>query len=643
TDPAQLVEDFVSAHQQRFGFRPDTRDLLIEMLEVEGVGETGQVAELTLPLKAGEAHLGDVVIHLNGHDCAVPVYDRDFLTQGQTIDGPILIIESTGTTMVEPGWQAECLSNGNLLLRRTEALVHDDAIGTKVDPIMLEVFNNQFMSIAEQMGATLENTAYSVNIKERLDFSCALFDERGDLVANAPHVPVHLGSMSESVKKILDENRGDIRPGDVFMMNNPFNGGTHLPDVTVITPVFDADGTRIVATVASRGHHADIGGRTPGSAPPDSRHITEEGVVIDNFRLVAEGVLQEQAARALLLSGDYPCRNVDQNMADLAAQIAANSTGEQALADLIDAYGLETVHAYMDHVQDNAEESVRRVIDVLSDAAFTQTLDSGAQIKVAITVDKNRRSARIDFTGTSDQDALNYNAPSAICRAVVLYVFRTMVGKNIPMNEGCLKPLELVVPAGSMINPRFPAAVISGNTEVSQAIAEALYGALQVMAGSQGTMNNFVYGNERLQNYETICGGTGAGPDFDGASAVHSHMTNTRMTDPEVLERRFPVRVEQFAIRGGSGGEGQHRGGDGIVRQLRFLEDMTVTVLTSNRIRQPHGAQGGQPGMSGINSVLRQNGDREHLTGNDRAELRAGDAFIMETPGGGGYGRQIEP
>ena len=637
-DPAQLVEDFVTAHQQRFGFRPDTRDLLIEMLEVEGIGETGQAAELTLPAKDGEAHLGAEQIHLAGQDQSVPVYNRDFLTEGQAISGPILIIESTGTTMVEPGWQAECLNNGNLLLRRTEALVHEDAIGTKVDPIMLEVFNNQFMSIAEQMGATLENTAYSVNIKERLDFSCALFDERGDLVANAPHVPVHLGSMSESVKKILAENRNAIRPGDVFMMNNPFNGGTHLPDVTVITPVFDKTGQRIVATVASRGHHADIGGRTPGSAPPDSRHITEEGVVIDNFRLVAQGVLQEQAARELLLSGEYPCRNVDQNMADLAAQIAANSTGEQALSGLIEAYGLETVHAYMDHVQDNAEESVRRVIDVLSDASFSQVLDNGAQINVSIAVDRSTRSACIDFTGTSPQDALNYNAPSAICRAVVLYVFRTMVGKNIPMNEGCLKPLDLVVPAGSMINPRYPAAVISGNTEVSQAIAEALYGALQVMAGSQGTMNNFVYGNDRLQNYETICGGTGAGPDFDGASAVHSHMTNTRMTDPEVLERRFPVRVEQFSIRRGSGGAGQHRGGDGIVRRLRFLDDMTVTVLTSNRIRQPHGAQGGAPGQSGLNTVLREDGTRERLAGNDRAELKSGDAFIMETPGGGGYG-----
>jgi len=451
---------------------------------------------------------------------------------------------------------------------------------------------------------------------------------------------VHLGSMSESVKKILDENRGHIRPGDVFMMNNPFNGGTHLPDVTVITPVFGTDGETIVATVASRGHHADIGGRTPGSAPPDSRHISEEGVVIDNFKLVDQGTLREQAAREVLLSGDYPCRNVDQNMGDLAAQIAANRTGEAALTDLIAAYGLETVHAYMDHVQDNAEESVRRVVDVLSDAHFTQTLDSGAEIKVAITVDRENRSATIDFTGTSEQSPLNYNAPSAICRAVVLYVFRTMVGKNIPMNEGCLKPLSLVVPEGSMINPRFPAAVISGNTEVSQAIAESLYGALGVLAGSQGTMNNFVYGNDRFQNYETICGGTGAGPDFDGASGVHSHMTNTRMTDPEVLERRFPVRVDAFSIRQGSGGAGAQHGGNGIMRRLTFLDEVTVTVLTSNRIRQPHGANGGAPGLSGVNSVVRSDGSEEALAGNDQVELQAGDTFVMLTPGGGGFGAQ---
>ena len=540
---AALTDAFIDAHQQRYGFRPDTSALVVEMLEVEGVGRTGQDPALDLPPLSGAAHIDDCAVHLGGTAKTVPVFERARLAEGEAIDGPALLTEDTGTTMVEPGWRAQCLSGGNLLLSRVEGLARQDAVGTAVDPIMLEVFNNQFMAIADQMGATLENTAYSVNIKERLDFSCALFDARGDLVANAPHVPVHLGSMSESVKKILQENAGQIRPGDVFMMNNPFNGGTHLPDVTVITPVFAAaqggGAPEIVATVASRGHHADIGGRTPGSAPPDSRHITEEGVVIDNFRLVSEGVLEEASARDLLLSGDYPCRNVAQNMADLAAQIAANSTGEQALRALIDQYGLQTVHAYMDHVKDNAEESVRRVIDVLSDARFTHRLDTGAEIRVAISVDHARRSARLDFTGTSAQDPLNYNAPASICRAVVLYVFRTLVGKNIPMNEGCLKPLELVIPEGSMINPRYPAAVISGNTEVSQAIAETLYGALGVLAGSQGTMNNFVYGNDRVQNYETICGGTGAGPDFDGASAVHSHMTNTRMTDPEVLEQRI--------------------------------------------------------------------------------------------------------
>ena len=638
-----LTVAFVDAHQQRYGFRPDTSALVVEMLEVEGVGRTGQDPALDLPPLSGVAHIDDCAVHLGGAARAVPVFERARLAEGETIDGPALLTEDTGTTMVEPGWRAQCLSGGNLLLSRVEGLARQDAVGTAVDPIMLEVFNNQFMAIADQMGATLENTAYSVNIKERLDFSCALFDARGDLVANAPHVPVHLGSMSESVKKILHENAGRIRPGDVFMMNNPFNGGTHLPDVTVITPVFGPAGTdggapEIVATVASRGHHADIGGRTPGSAPPDSRHITEEGVVIDNFRLVSEDVLEAAAARDLLLSGDFPCRNVEQNMADLAAQIAANSTGEQALRALIEQYRLATVHAYMDHVKDNAEESVRRVIDVLGDARFTHRLDTGAEIRVAISVDHARRSARLDFTGTSAQDPLNYNAPASICRAVVLYVFRTLVGKNIPMNEGCLQPLELVIPEGSMINPRYPAAVISGNTEVSQAIAETLYGALGVLAGSQGTMNNFVYGNDRVQNYETICGGTGAGPDFDGASAVHSHMTNTRMTDPEVLEQRFPVRVEAFAIRQGSGGHGRHRGGEGIERRLRFLEPMTVTVLTSHRVQRPHGAAGGEPGQPGENWVERADGSRERLAGNDQTEVAAGDQVIMLTPGGGGFG-----
>jgi 5-oxoprolinase (ATP-hydrolysing) len=444
--------------------------------------------------------------------------------------------------------------------------------------------------------------------------------------------------MSESVRVILAQNAGKIRPGDVFMMNNPFNGGTHLPDVTVITPVFDADGAQIIYTVASRGHHADIGGKTPGSAPPDSKTTEEEGVLIDNFLLVDKGTLRDAEARALLASGTYPCRNVNQNMADLAAQIAANETGAAELQKITRQFGVGAVHAYMGHVQDNAEESVRRVLDVLRDCEFSYPLDDGATIEVAITVNKAARNATIDFTGTSPQSPLNYNAPLAICRAVVLYVFRTLVGSDIPMNEGCMKPLHLIVPEGSMINPLPPAAVISGNTEVSQAIADALYGALGVIAGSQGTMNNFVYGNDAYQNYETICGGTGAGPDFDGTSAVHSHMTNTRMTDPEVLETRFPVRVEEFSIRHGSGGSGKHKGGDGIVRRLRFNEPMTVTVLSSHRIVAPHGCAGGNPGKVGQNTLIRSDGTREELQGNDQAELQEGDVFWMQTPGGGGFG-----
>ncbi|WP_424967516.1 hydantoinase B/oxoprolinase family protein [Dinoroseobacter sp. S375] len=635
--PEEMRAGFVAAHQQRFGFAPDVSALIIEMLVAEAVGKTGE--EVTLP-EAAPMPLNETQVRLytDGAQRPVPLVDRTRLQAGQSVTGPAILTEPTGTNMVEPGWTATCLAGGNLVLTREVPLARAEAIGTSVDPVMLEVFNNLFMSIAEQMGATLANTAYSVNIKERFDFSCAIFDQNGDLVANAPHVPVHLGSMSESVRTILRQNAGRIRPGDVFMMNNPYNGGTHLPDVTVITPVFDADGAEILYTVASRGHHADIGGMTPGSAPPDSRHISEEGVLIDNVRLVDQGVLQEDAVRALLASGPYPCRNVDQNMADLAAQIAANETGATELRKITAQFGLKTVQAYMGHVQDNAEESVRRVLDVLHDCRFSYPLDGGARIEVAISVDRAARTAVIDFTGTSGQSPLNYNAPRAICAAVVLYVFRTLVGSDIPMNEGCLKPLKLIVPEGSMINPRAPAAVISGNTEVSQAIADALYGALGVVAGSQGTMNNFVYGNARFQNYETICGGTGAGAGFDGTSAVHSHMTNTRMTDPEVLETRFPVRLEEFSIRRGSGGAGAHRGGDGICRQLRFLEEATVTVLSSHRETPPHGAGGGAPGQVGRNAVLRGDGTREPLAGNDQAVLLPGDLFTMCTPGGGGFG-----
>ena len=634
---ADMTKAFEAAHEQRFGFVPQSADLIIEILSAEAIGETGETVKLdpdtsgTTPSQTTQMWSGNA-----RHD--VPVVDRTQMRKGDVVQGPAILTEPTGTNILESGWRAECIACGCLVLTRNSPLARTEAIGTKVDPVMLEVFNNLFMSIADQMGATLANTAYSVNIKERYDFSCAIFDKNGDLVANAPHVPVHLGSMSESVRVILRQNKDHIKPGDVFMMNNPFNGGTHLPDVTVITPVFDKEGTRILYTVASRGHHADIGGKTPGSAPPDSRTIDEEGVLIDNFLLVKEGQLRSVQTRELLASGKYPCRNIDQNMADLSAQIAANTTGLKELQKITDQFGVDTVHAYMSHVQANAEESVRRVLDVLHDCEFTYPLDSGDQIQVAISVHKAQRTATIDFTGTSPQNEWNYNAPLAVCRAVVLYVFRTLVGTDIPMNEGCLKPLTLIVPAGSMINPDSPAAVISGNTEVSQAIADTLYGALGVIAGSQGTMNNFVYGNDNYQNYETICGGTGAGDGFHGTSAVHSHMTNTRMTDPEVLETRFPVRLDEFSIRKGSGGGGKFQGGDGIIRRLRFLEPTTVTVLSSHRKVPPHGAKGGSSGQIGENSILRANGENEVLDGNDEAEMMFNDVFVLKSPGGGGFG-----
>ena len=633
----EMAKAFQMAHEQRFGFVPDSSSLLIDVLSAEAIGETGETVQLGENSNSTWAPQSSKMWS-DGALKDTSIVDRQQMRKGDVVHGPAILTEPTGTNILEQGWQAECIAGGCLVLSRTIPLARQEAIGTKVDPVMLEVFNNLFMSIADQMGATLANTAYSVNIKERYDFSCAIFDEMGDLVANAPHVPVHLGSMSESVRVILAQNKGKIRPGDVFMMNNPFNGGTHLPDVTVITPIFDHAGTRIIYTVASRGHHADIGGKTPGSAPPDSRTIDEEGVLIDNFLLVEQGRLCDVSTRALLASGKYPCRNIDQNMADLSAQIAANATGLRELQKITAQFGVETVHAYMTHVQSNAEESVRRVLDVLHDCEFTYPLDSGDQIQVAITVNKAKRTATIDFTGTSPQNEWNYNAPMAICRAVVLYVFRTLVGNDIPMNEGCLKPLTLVVPKGSMINPDAPAAVISGNTEVSQAIADTLYGALGVIAGSQGTMNNFVYGNDVYQNYETICGGTGAGSGFHGTSAVHSHMTNTRMTDPEVLEKRFPVRLDEFSIREKSGGVGEFVGGNGIVRRLRFLEPTTVTVLSSHRKTPPHGASGGGAGAIGENSIERVNGVIELLNGNDEANMSPGDVFVLKSPGGGGFG-----
>ena len=639
SDTAAMSKSFDAAHKARFGFSSPDRALIFDMLSAEAVGQASAVSDAdNLSQTKDNSEEASVPVHLEGALQNIPMIDRETLATGVVVKGPAIIVEPTGTNMIEPGWQGTIDAHGNLILDRFVAAKRMTAMGTNADPIMLEVFNNLFMSIAEQMGATLANTAYSVNIKERFDFSCALFDSTGGLVANAPHVPVHLGSMGESVRTVARLNEGEIRPGDSFMLNNPYNGGTHLPDVTVITPVFDKQGETILFYVGSRGHHADIGGRTPGSAPPDSKHIEEEGVVIDNFRLVDGGTLRESETRALLASGKYPCRNIDENMADLEAQIAANSTGIREVHRMMDTFGLDVVLAYMGHVQANAEASVRQVIGRLKDSAFTYPLDEGQEIKVKISVDQTAREATIDFTGTSSQDAGNYNAPSAVCTAVVLYVFRLLTGKDIPLNEGCLKPLKIIAPEGSMINPQYPAAVIAGNTEVSQSICDCLLGALGVIAGSQGTMNNFVWGNDHFQNYETICGGSGAGDGFNGASAVQVHMTNTRMTDPEVLEKRFPVRVEEFSIREGSGGSGQWQGGEGIKRQIRFLEAVTVTTLCCHRITQAHGVAGGENGAIGENRVLRLSGERVELKGNDECALEAGDVYEMLTPGGGGFG-----
>ncbi|HEY0201968.1 MAG TPA: hydantoinase B/oxoprolinase family protein, partial [Burkholderiaceae bacterium] len=566
---------------------------------------------------------------------------REELRPGDVIDGPAIIAEKNATTVVEPGWQARITALDHIELDRSVPRAATFAAGTSADPVLLEVFNNLFMNIAEQMGLQLQNTAYSVNIKERLDFSCALFDAEGNLIANAPHMPVHLGSMGESIKTVIRENTGRMRPGDVYALNDPYHGGTHLPDVTVITPVY-LEGTDAQAAplfyVGSRGHHADIGGITPGSMPPFSTRIEEEGVQIDNFKLVAGGVLREAEMVALLQSGEYPSRNPQQNMADLKAQIAANEKGVQELRKMVAQFGLDVVQAYMRHVQDNAEESVRRVITRLKDGAFTLPLDNGAQITVAVRVDTANRSAEVDFTGTSAQQPNNFNAPTAVCMAAVLYVFRTLVDDDIPLNAGCLKPLKVIIPPGSMLNPHPPASVVAGNVETSSCITNALYGALGVMAASQCTMNNFTFGNERYQYYETIAGGSGAGEGFAGTSVVQTHMTNSRLTDPEILEFRYPVRLESYEIRQGSGGKGQWQGGNGGVRRVRFLEGMTASILSNGRVHGAFGMAGGQSGAVGINRVLRADGRVEELAHIGQAEMQPGDIFEVQTPGGGGYG-----
>jgi len=640
-DADAIAAAFEDAHRDQFGFAMAGRDLVVDAVSVELVGGGAPAGET--PPEAGRegppAPLATVDAFMAGEWRDTPVWDRDALGPGDAVDGPAILKEANATTVVEPGWQATVTELNHLVVRRVEKRPGRVAVGTSVDPVMLEVFNNLFMSIAEQMGVTLQNTAYSVNIKERLDFSCAVFDPDGALVANAPHMPVHLGSMGTSVRHILEARGGSMRRGDVFMLNDPYHGGTHLPDITVVTPVFDEAGGRLLFFVASRGHHADVGGLTPGSMPPDSRTIEDEGVLIDDVRLVAEGTFLEDEVRALFASALHPARNVDQNVADLKAQIAANEKGVRELGRMVETFGLDVVHAYMRHVRDNAEEQVRRVLDVLEPGRFVQPLDNGAEIRVAISIDAAARRAHVDFTGTSPQLDSNFNAPAAVVRAAVLYVFRTLVAEDIPMNDGCLAPIDVTVPEGSMLGPCWPAAVVAGNVETSQAVTNALYGALGVLAAAQGTMNNLTFGNARHQYYETICGGAGAGPDFDGASAVHTHMTNSRLTDPEVLELRFPVLLERFAIRRGSGGAGRHRGGDGVIRRIRFREAMTASLLANNRTVAPYGVAGGEPGKPGAARVERADGTVEDLPATASVEMADGDVFVIETPGGGGYGK----
>ena len=643
---ADIATAFEDAHRQRFGFAMTDKPLIVEAVSVEMIGKTAEVDDPEVIRESegsgAPAPLATVTMSSGAANHDTPVYDRDAMQPGDRVTGPAILRETTATTIVEPGWAAEVTPRNHLVMDRVEELDRGHAVGTEVDPVMLEVFNNLFMSIAEQMGRVLENTAYSVNIKERLDFSCAIFGPTGDLIANAPHMPVHLGSMSESVKAVIRNNQGKIRPGDVFVLNAPYAGGTHLPDITVITPVYDDEGDEILFYVGSRGHHADVGGTTPGSMPPDSTTVEEEGVLFDNFLLVDQGAFREEALVEHFKSGKYPARNPAQNVADLKAQIASCAKGVEEVRRMIDHFGLDVVHAYMRHVQDNAEEQVRRVLEVLQDGTFTRSIDSGGEIKVTIRLDKANRTADIDFTGTSEQRPTNFNAPSAVCRAACLYVFRTLVDDEIPMNEGVLKPLNIIIPDGCMLKPEYPAAVVAGNVETSQLITDALYGALGVQAGAQGTMNNVTFGNDQHQYYETVAGGSGAGEGFDGATCVQTHMTNSRLTDPEVLEWRFPVHLVDFRIRPGSGGAGQWRGGDGAIRRLKFLEDMTVSILSSSRKHAPFGMAGGHDGEKGRNWVERADGTVVAMTGTDKCDMHPGDVFVVESPGGGGYGVPVE-
>jgi 5-oxoprolinase (ATP-hydrolysing) len=640
---AEMAARFAERHRAHFGFEMPERAILVEAVSVEASGAATPMRSPSLPHAGNSAASAAALVPMvcNGKRSKVPLYRRADLPAGYRVAGPALIAEDNATTVVDPGWAARVDECANLILFRAVPRPAREALGTHADPVKLEVFNNLFMAIADQMGVRLANTAHSVNIKERLDFSCAIFDAEGRLIANAPHIPVHLGSMGETVQQVMRDNAGRMHPGDVYALNDPYAGGTHLPDITVVTPVFDAAGSEVLFYVGSRGHHADIGGVTPGSMPPRSTRVDEEGVLLRNVLLVAGGEWREREIAALLAGGRWPSRNVNQNLADLRAEAAANEKGARELRKMVERYGLEGVRAYMGHVRANAAESVRAVIAALSDGAFELEMDNGSVIRVAVTVDRTARCARVDFTGTSPQTDDNFNAPLAVTTAAVLYVFRTLVASDIPLNAGCLEPIDLVVPEGSLLNPRHPAAVVAGNVETSQNIVDALYGALGVMAAAQGTMNNFTFGSARHQYYETIAGGAGAGAAFDGASGVQTHMTNSRLTDPEVLEFRFPVRVEEFALRRGSGGAGRHRGGDGVRRKIRFLEPMTAALLSGRRRVVPFGLAGGAPGAPGRAWIERADGRLVPLGAADETQVAAGDAIVIETPGGGGYGEPL--
>jgi len=636
-DKDSMLLEFETLYQQQFGFKYRDKALIVESLLVEVIAKNQSVDRVKNESPLNEAvALKSLAMFSNNSFHHTPIYQRSDLATGQIIKGAAIIIEPTSTIIIEPEWQARVTAEQDLVLTRTKPLQQQNAIGTQVDPVMLEIFNKLFMSIAEQMGFVLQNTAYSVNIKERLDFSCALFNQQGELIANAPHIPVHLGSMGEAVQALLKAET--IQQGEVYLLNSPYQGGTHLPDITVVSPVFSED-NELLFFVASRGHHADIGGITAASMPAHSQNINEEGLLSAGLKIVQDDIFQEKRVLEWLQSSDYPARNCEQNIADLQAQIAANNKGVLELKKMVAHYSLATVQSYMQHVQENAAETVRRLLPTLNNGYFEYEMDNNAKIIVKITIDAEQHSAIIDFTGTSSQLNNNFNAPAAVCKAAVLYVFRTLVNDDIPLNAGCLQPLEIVIPEGSMLNPQYPAAVVAGNVETSQYIVDALYGALGVLAGSQGTMNNLTFGNDEYQYYETICGGAGAGANFKGCDAVHTHMTNSRITDPEVLEWRFPVLLEEFSIRKNSGGKGKYHGGNGVIRKIKFLSPMTVSILSSHRINPPFGLQGGCAGALGKNQIIRFNGEIIKLDGCAQVTLQQGDCLEIKTPAGGGYGK----